>query len=229
MRKKLDLAVNLALLGIALLVGATVVRNEIRGSSAKATRAEAATERLSDSSWQHVLAASRLHGSDTAPAQLVAFIDVECPFCRRAHLTVDSIVTESRGAVALRVVHFPLSQHRFAAPGALALECARTEDRLYEMLSVIFERQDSLGLLPWEEYAKRSGMTSVSAFRDCMRNQSGLSAGVDSGLAVGREIGVRGTPAFVLNGIHFVRPPTARELRTAVRRVLENKGMPSDA
>ncbi len=225
MRTKLDLAVNLALLGVALLVGATVVRNEVRGSSARVSRPEAATEQLPDSSWQHVLAASRLHGSSTAPAQLVAFVDVECPFCRRAHQTVDSIIHESQGKVALRVVHFPLSQHRFAPQRALALECARTQNRMYEMLGVIFERQDSLGLLPWEEYANRSGMGSVSAFRDCMRDQTGWSAGVDSGIAVGREIGIRGTPAFVLNGFHFITPPTAGELRTAVRRVLEGNGV----
>src|SRR6187431_3057143 len=65
-------------------------------------------------------------GEPNAPVTLVAFIDFQCPFCARAHQTVQAL-EQHYGADQLRVVykHLPLDFHADALPAAVALQAVR--------------------------------------------------------------------------------------------------------
>lgn len=71
------------------------------------------------SSDDHIL------GSISAPVKIVEFSDMECPFCKRFHATMQQVVKENNGQVAWVYRHFPLDQlHSKARKEAEATECA---------------------------------------------------------------------------------------------------------
>lgn len=85
-------------------------------------------------------------GDPNAPVKLVEFSDFECPFCKRAHVTLKRIMAEygEAGKVAWVYRHFPLdSLHKKARKEAQASECANElggndafwayTDRLFEI------------------------------------------------------------------------------------------------
>src|SRR5687768_13144403 len=60
-------------------------------------------------------------GSDDAPVTMVAFMDLQCPFCAKAAVTLAAL-KENFGPGALRIVikHYPLPFHPFAREASLA-------------------------------------------------------------------------------------------------------------
>jgi protein-disulfide isomerase len=68
-----------------------------------------------------------IYGNTNAKTFLVVFSDLECPFCKRFHPTVKSIVDNSDGQIALVHKHFPLSFHQSAIPLAIASECVSAQ------------------------------------------------------------------------------------------------------
>jgi len=68
-----------------------------------------------------------IYGNPEAKTFLIVFSDLECPFCKRFHPTVKSIVDSSNGKIALVHKHFPLSFHQNAIPLALSAECVSAQ------------------------------------------------------------------------------------------------------
>ena len=75
-----------------------------------------------------------------------------------------------------------------------------------QFASVAFAKQDSLGLKPWQSYATEAGIADTARFARCVLSTSPVPR-IDDGLALGRRIGVRGTPTVVINGWRLARPP----------------------
>ena len=64
-------------------------------------------------------------GNRNASVKIVEFADMECPFCKRFHVTMQQVVKDSNGQVAWVYRHFPLDQlHSKARKEAEAVECA---------------------------------------------------------------------------------------------------------
>lgn len=87
-----------------------------------------------------------IRGNPEAPVKLVEFSDFECPFCKRAHHTLQQVMAAygESGDVAWVYRHFPLdSLHKKARKEAQASECANElggndafwayADRLFEV------------------------------------------------------------------------------------------------
>ena len=60
---------------------------------------------------------------------IVTFTDFECPYCRALHPTLEEVVHQHAGQIALVRKMMPLSSHAGAMPAALAYECAPPEKR----------------------------------------------------------------------------------------------------
>ena len=73
---------------------------------------------------------------------LIEFSDFQCPFCVRVKPTVDKILSDYEGKVVLAYKHFPLTQiHANAQKAAEAAECARDQNKFWEMHDKLFETQ----------------------------------------------------------------------------------------
>ena len=68
-----------------------------------------------------------IRGNPNAPVKIVEYVDMECPFCKRFHSTMQQVMDEygKNGKVAWVYRHFPLdSIHSQARTEAVASECA---------------------------------------------------------------------------------------------------------
>lgn len=212
MQNILERTTTLALTGAAVVVAAVAVHREFSASRPTTSRPAASVEYLSD--WQDILPAGRAVGNPGAPIKVIEFMDLECPFCRLSYASVRTVL-EKQPDVAWVFVHMPLAMHRFARPAARAAECAARAGRFGEMVNAIYDRQDSLGLKPWRAYASDAGITDTAAFSRCVAETTGLQK-VEDGVAVGRRIGITGTPTVLVNGWRFGQPPTDAELQRAI-------------
>ena len=68
-----------------------------------------------------------IRGNPNTPVKIVEYSDMECPFCKRFHSTMQQVMDEygKNGKVAWVYRHFPLdSIHSQARTEAVASECA---------------------------------------------------------------------------------------------------------
>lgn len=173
--------------------------------------------------WEVLLRAGQVVGSREAPLNLMEFVDFECPACRAYHRgTLQEIRRKFGSQLSLIYIHSPLPSHRFARVSAQAAECAAAQDRFAEFVDLVFEKQDSLGLKPWDSFGKEIGAPDPEGFDRCTTGVTSFPR-VDSGLALARQIGVLGTPTLLLNGWRFPRPPTERDFSRVADALLAGR------
>lgn len=147
-------------------------------------------------------------GDDDAPVTIVEYTDYQCPYCNRhATETLPRLISEmiDAGRVRYVVKDFPLdSIHPEARSAAVAARCAAEQGAYWEMHDALFARQDQWGGLgegAADVYTTIATELSLDgqAFAACLadgRYDAVIQANQDEGVA----LGVRGTPAFFING-----------------------------
>jgi len=205
----------------AIAMAGTLVHREFFTSAPHTTptKAEATTYRKD---WQNALTAGTRIGSESAKVKLVEFSDYECPFCRRFQAAYDSVKAQLGDSIALIYVHFPLSMHRFARPAARAAECAGRFNRFGEMTSMLFAKQDSLGLKSWNAYAAEAGVHDTVGFARCL-TEPVPPQDIDAGVRMGQRFGVQSTPTILMNGWAYNIPPNTEILARDARAILAGK------
>jgi protein-disulfide isomerase len=203
----LSTLVDVTLVGAVLLLLVLLVRREfvednasIRTASPESAHFLPAVDSLTGAS-----------GLSGYKARFVVFNDLECPFCAAFHKVLESAVNRHGNLMVVDFRHFPLANHRFARPAAIASECAREQDRFPQMVSTIFRLQDSLGLTSWNQLAATAGVADTTQFDRC-RKRTGSSMRVDDDARLGRRLGVSATPTVFLNGWKMSSLPESAEL-----------------
>jgi protein-disulfide isomerase len=174
------------------------------------------------STWRDILHIGRVDGDTLAPIKLIEFADLECPFCRTFNSTLQDFQKRHPNQVTFVFVHLPLSMHRFARPAARAVECAHPFGKFHELVDVIYDKQDSLGLKSWSSYALEAGVIDTLRFVRCVSETSTLPM-VEAGIAAARRLNVTGTPTVIINGWRYDAPPSASELDQAVADIRAGK------
>lgn len=123
------------------------------------------------------------------------------------------------GEITPVLVHYPIPNHAFAYPAARALECAVRQGAAAPFVDQVFQDQASLGVIEWEEYARRSGVGDVKVFAACT-NEAGDVGRIAQGTSLGQMMLVAGTPTVIVNGMRFSRPPSLERLSKFVDSVL---------
>lgn len=81
-------------------------------------------------------------GQAGASITMIEYSDFQCPFCGRAHPTVQQVLKEYDGKVVFAYKHFPLSIHPRAQKTGELAECARDQGKFWEMHDALFEFQN---------------------------------------------------------------------------------------
>lgn len=142
-------------------------------------------------------------GSPTAPATIIEYASLTCPYCRAFHLTTYPRVKKElidTGKVRFIVREFPIG--RSAGTAAIITRCAPEKDYfvLFDKFLTQQNKWTSQNVRPDAIYkiAAQTGMTR-QAFDACLANKK-----IEEGLRMvkqrGREFGVSGTPTFFING-----------------------------
>jgi protein-disulfide isomerase len=146
-----------------------------------------------------VLGDSPALGSADAPLTLVEFADFQCPFCRRFHTTVfEEIKKNFVDTGKLRYVSrdLPLPMHDHATQAANAARCAGEQGQFWAMRHVLIVNSQKLEHDNLLTYAHDLHLDKT-AFRRCL-DANKYDAAVQQDAAVAAQIGITGTPSFVL-------------------------------
>jgi protein-disulfide isomerase len=141
-------------------------------------------------------------GPATAKVNIVEFSDFQCPFCSKVVPTLHQIEKEYPNEVRVFFRNNPLDFHPDAPLAAQAAAAADQQGKFWEMHDKLFANQQALKRPDLERYAQELGL-DVAKFKQAL-DSGAANVRVQQDLAVGRQIGVQGTPNFYINGRNLV-------------------------
>ncbi len=181
-------------------------------------------------------------GNKDAPVTVVVFSDYQCPFCGASEGTNEDLINRFRasdptwepaipkirekyidnGKVKFVFRDFPLkSIHPYAEKAAEAAECAGEQGKYWEMHDKLFEEGVEGGVDTYKQYASDIGLDR-NLFDECI-DSGKMEAEVNKDLADGSSLGVRGTPAFFVNGRLMSGALPFSEIEKVIEAELKNE------
>ena len=145
-------------------------------------------------------------GSDSAPVEVIEFLDFECPACASFAVIQFPTVREqlvATGRVRWRSRDLPLPGHKYSRFAAHAAQCAGEQGKYFEMHDQLFSNHSwaQTGRDPsslFRQLAQAAGVV-LSRYDECM--QSARYAGrIEASPLEGERLGASGTPTFFVNG-----------------------------
>ncbi|NKQ35888.1 MAG: thioredoxin domain-containing protein [Chloroflexi bacterium] len=141
-----------------------------------------------------------IRGNPNAPVQIVEFSDFQCVYCAQSVHVLDTLLERYDGQVSIAYRHFPLSRGETSLLAAEAAECAGEQNAFWEMHDLLFENQNSLSsqITLYVQMANKLRLNEED-FKACISKHRYRDK-ILNDLSFGREIGIRGTPSFYVNG-----------------------------
>ena len=151
-------------------------------------------------------------GNPDAPVTIFEFSDFQCPYCARVVTTVEQILANHPDDVKFVFLHYPLPNHPWAKPAAIASICAAEQDEsaFWTLHDHYFSNQQGLNtgnlLARSREFLAAGGSNiDLDAWSSCAENTASegylqASTAIDNAVASGTAYGVSGTPGFFING-----------------------------
>lgn len=165
------------------------------------SRMGTASTTLSTDSVQLLNGATLIKENGETKVTVVVFSDMECPACKRA----DELMNDLKDMNGVKIVfrHFPLNIHKYSLVTAKAVEAARVMGKGWEMIDLLFDKQDEWSSDPkienkLTEYAKELGLDEKIFIENL--NSASVSAAVTLDLNLGNSLRLPGTPTIFVNG-----------------------------
>ncbi|MCH8748309.1 thioredoxin domain-containing protein [Patescibacteria group bacterium] len=162
-----------------------------------------------------VSADDHIRGPDSAKVTIIEYSDLECPFCKRFHPTLQQIVAENPEDVRWVYRHFPLEQiHPNARQAAVAVECAADQGKFWELLDHLFETTETGADLTDDKLKSRAaevGVADAQQFATCLGSDK-HSDRIDADLLDAAAAGGQGTPYSILLGPNGEKIPVSGAL-----------------
>jgi protein-disulfide isomerase len=142
-----------------------------------------------------------IRGSRDARVILIEYSDIDCPYCKIAHETMQQLVDDYGGTVAWVFRDYPLTSiHPNALAKAEAAECVAGtagEDAYWKYLQLLFDRGSAV--VRRDQLADAANELGVSRepFLNCLESGQAVPK-VQRDLESGKKVGVRGTPGTVI-------------------------------
>src|SRR5258708_6305669 len=142
-------------------------------------------------------------GPKKAAVTIVEFSDMQCPHCKQLAPTIDTVLSQEPG-VHFVFQNFPLPSHDWAEKAAGYVDCVgrASNDAVWKVIQKTFEQQESITEVNSDEKLKAIATESAA-------NADQIAAGaakpdtkarIEAALALGKSVGVTGTPAVSING-----------------------------
>lgn len=187
------------LTNVVVVVAALIVVARPSGgfrAAYEARRDRAALLEAAGDHWESLVSEGGRLGSRNSSRIIVEYSDYQCPYCRRAHLTLDSILADQPN-VAVVYRHVPLERvHPMATPAARASICSEEQGRFAALHSVLFENEQWQEGADWLEVARLAGIPDTAAFTSCLTAQR-TTERLDRDKALADALGIRGTPTWI--------------------------------
>jgi len=149
-------------------------------------------------------------GPAKAAVTIVEFSDMQCPHCQKFAPQVDQLLAlEPEARFVFQ--NFPLPAHDWAEKGAAYVDCVgrASNDAVWKFIQKTFEDQANITLANVDEKLKAIATASgvnADEIAACASKPE-TKARIEASEALGRSVGVNGTPALFINGRHLSGTP----------------------
>ena len=141
-------------------------------------------------------------GDPDAPVTLIELGDFNCGYCGRwATETLPQIDEKyiQTGKVRMAYVHYPILGAD-SMTAAQATECAAQQDSFWDYHNLLYKNQ-GVGFTPANLTSLAGDLgLDTAMFEECLTNFNDM-ASLEDDVRLAQIMGVRGTPAFLINGI----------------------------
>jgi protein-disulfide isomerase len=168
-----------------------------------------------------------LLGDPSAPVDVVEFVDYQCPNCARFAAEIEPTLIDeyvATGEMVIDVRNFTIIGEE-SVTAAMAAECAADQNLYWEYRELLFGAQTGENVGDFTPENLKSIAAEVpgieqQVFDECLDSETHLAT-VEADSEAAREIGLRGTPGFVVAGQAFSGSPDIEGWREIVEAVLE--------
>ncbi len=155
-------------------------------------------------------------GPANAPITIVVFQDLQCHFCGKVLGTLDELWDEFPGKLRLVVKQFPV--HETAKLAAEASLAAEAQGKFWELHDAMMAHQDDLSRDAIVAYATQAGL-DAAALGNAL-DQHTYAPALAQEVSAASEIGVEGTPVFLVNGRQMVGAQPIEQFRATINEAL---------
>lgn len=111
---------------------------------------------------------------------------------------LEQVLEKNPHQVKLVYKNFPLNNHKFAMPAAIAALAAEKQGKFWEFHDLLFKDYNRLNEQKINEIAQQLKLDMEKFAKD--RKDPRIRAVINRDLAEGNQVGVRGTPTIFING-----------------------------
>lgn len=156
-------------------------------------------------------------GAPDAPITIVEFSDLECPFCRRAAVTMQQVMEAYPGKIRIVFKHAPLDFHKRARTAHQALLAAGMQGKFWEMHDLIFAAKN----IERPELARfaRELKLDEKAFADALDSEA-FDSIIERDISEARALGIDGRPTFFINGRKLEGAKSFEAFKTVIDEAL---------
>ncbi len=151
-----------------------------------------------------VKGATAVKGPEDAKVTIVEFSEYQCPYCKKYVDDAYSQIMANYGDQVKYIFRdYPLPFHPHAQITAEAARCAGDQDKYWDFHDLVFANQAEWSILDDSQetligYATQLGLNQAD-FTACLQ-QGKFTQQIKDDLALGKKVGVSGTPSFFVNG-----------------------------
>ena len=173
------------------------------------------------------IAGAPIRGNADAPVTIIAFSDFTCPYCQQASETIRSVMKQNEGKVRYVFKHFPLDKVGLARKAAEYHTAAalQGDDKAWGFYDLLFNRRNEVlkeGVPAIEKAARDAGL-DVKKLASDLKKKS-IADAVDADIAQGVQLGVQGTPYFLVNNLVIRGSLSSNLFNEAIKMALQATG-----
>jgi len=147
-------------------------------------------------------------GPAKAPVTIVEFTDMQCPHCQKAAPVIEQLLAQEPEAHFV-FQNFPLPSHNWAEKAAGYVDCvgrasagSASNDAVWKFIQKTFDEQTNITEANADEKLKAIATASGANGDEiaACTVKPDTKARIEASLALGKAVGVSGTPALFING-----------------------------
>ena len=172
--------------------------------------------------WQKYAKAGHSIGPEDATVTIVEFIDYTCQVCKEAEAELEVLRSQYSTDLLMVYRYLPTAGHRSLEVFRL-VECAAQIGRFKEVHRAVLAHADTLSSWDWKEWLSDiADADARAAYTVCM-DVAPQHVAVRRDAIVARELGLRGTPSFLINDMLVAGYPGLTALDEVVRIALGHR------
>ena len=132
---------------------------------------------------------------------------------------LEQVLGKNPNQVKLVFKNFPIRNHKFAMPAAIAALAAEKQGKFWEFHDLLFKDYNRLNEQKVNEIARQLNLDMEKFEKD--RKDPRIRAMINRDLAEGNRAGVRGTPTIFING-RLLRNRSPGGFQELIEKALKN-------